>query len=184
MGKYTFQGIKPLVTAALDFKSLFGDGLFRGDEMVLYTEAAMMGVKNYPVFYENRMDRLAMMAGFTFPTFGLLDDLTFEIERFPSKFINGYLTATEGHIPLPDYNYNPLMGYDPDDWSKDDLKWSLFLRKNIMKGFSLQAQAANDHLRGRRHTRIVTETSVLVGESNPLSSDGHWYYYLKLQAAI
>ena len=75
-------------------------------------------------------------------TRGLLDDLTFEVEHLSSKYINGYLTATEGKLPLPDYNYNPLKGYDPDDWSRDNLKWSLFLRKNIMQGFSLQAQAA------------------------------------------
>jgi hypothetical protein len=174
---YSFKGIKPLAMLALDFKTLFGGELFRGDEMVLYSEAVLMGVENRPIYYENRMDRLAVMLGLNIPTFGLLDVFNVEAERLTAKYINGYRTAREGSLPLPDYHYDQTKGYDPDDWSGDNIKWSVFLDKKIIEGFHIQAQAASDHLRGRRFTRVVSENSLLV-------DDSHWYYMVKLQASL
>lgn len=175
--KFSFKGIKPLALLALDFKTLFGGDLFRGDEMILYSEAVMMGVENRPIYYENRMDRLAVMLGLNIPTFGLLDNLNVEVERLTAKYINGYRTAREGSLPLPDYHYDQTKGYDPDDWSGDDFKWSVFLDRKIIEGFHIQAQFASDHLRGRRFTRVVSENSLLV-------DDSHWYYMVKLQASL
>jgi hypothetical protein len=176
-GKFTFKGIKPLAMLSLDFKPLFGVGLFSGDEMVLYSEAVLMGWKNYPVYYDNRMNRLAFMAGLNIPTFGLLDVFNVEVERWAEEFVNGYRNAREGSLPIPDYNYDQINGYVPDDLHKDDLKWSVFLSRKIMSGLSIQAQVASDHLRGRRFTRVVSENSLLV-------DDSHWYYFIKLQASL
>jgi len=177
MKKFTFKGIKPMGYFSLDFKSLFGNDFFRGDEMVLYAEGVLMGYANQPIYYENRMDRLALMAGFYIPTFGLLDYFNVEVERLTAKHINGYRNAMEGGIPLPDYNYDPIGGYDPDDWKGDDLKWSVFLGRKILDGFQLQAQIASDHFRGRRYTRTVSENSLMVDSDN-------WYYMIKMQASL
>ncbi|MDB5106023.1 MAG: hypothetical protein JWP91_3712 [Fibrobacteres bacterium] len=177
LNKFSFKGIKPLAMVALDFKSLFGEGLFRNDEMTLYTEAALMGWENRPIYYEKRMDRVVAMVGFNFPTFGLLDNLNMEVERCTSPFVNGYRNAREGNIPLPDYNYDQITGYDPEDWHGDDLKWSVYLGRNIMDGFQVQAQAASDHLRGRRYTRVVSENSLLVDRPD-------WYYAIKLVVSL
>jgi hypothetical protein len=117
------------------------------------------------------------MAGVNIPTFGLLDNFNVEVERWTAPYVNGYRTAREGNLPLPDYAYSPVIGYDPKDWSSDDLKWSVFLSRKIIDGFQLQAQAASDHLRGRRFTRVVSENSLLVDRSN-------WYYAIKLQASL
>lgn len=173
----TFKGIKPLAMLAFDFKSLFGGEIFRNDEMILYTEAVLMGWKNQPIYYENRMDRLVMMAGINLPTFGLLDNLNLEVERWTSPYANGYTNAREGNVPLPDFSYSPLTGYDPKDWKDDNFKWSIFLNRRIIDGFYLQAQAASDHLRGRRSNRVVSENSLLVDKSN-------WYYAFRLQASL
>ncbi len=175
--KHSFKGIKPMALASLDFKALFGGDLFHGDEMVLYSEAILMGWEDRPIYYENRMDRLAVMLGFNIPTFGLLDNFNVEVERLTAKYVNGYRTAREGRLPLPDYFYYEIDGYDPDDWSADDIKWSVFLSKQLIEGFSLQAQIASDHLRGRRFTRVVSENSILV-------DDSHWYYAIKLQTNL
>lgn len=175
--KYSFKGIKPVALLALDFKSLFGGDLFRGDEMVLYSEAVLMGFENRPIYYENRMDRLALMVGLNLPTFGLLDNFNVEAERLTARYANGYRIAREGALPLPDYDYDQVKGYDPDDWTSDDIKWSVFLSRKIIDGFSVQAQVASDHLRGRRFTRVVSENSILL-------DDSHWYYMIKLQASL
>lgn len=174
---YTFRGVKPLAMLSLDFKALFGGDVFRNDEMVLYSEATVMGWANQPVYYEDRMDRLVYMAGFNVPTFGLLDNLNVEVERCTDPYVNGYRNASEGNIPLPDYNYDQINGYDPADWKGDDFKWSVYLGKTILDGFQVQAQAASDHLRGRRYTRVVSENSLLVDKPD-------WYYAIKLVASL
>jgi hypothetical protein len=165
-----------MVMLSLDFKALLGDDLFRNEEMVLYSEAVLMGWSDQPIYYENRMDRLALMLGFNIPTFGLLDHFNVEVERCTSPYINGYRTAREGSMPWPDYTYF-FQGYDPNDWSADDIKWSIFLGKEILEGFRIQAQVANDHLRGRRNNRVVSENSLLF-------EDSHWYYAIKMQASL
>jgi hypothetical protein len=177
MEKYTFKGIKPVAMASLDFKSLFGDGIFRNDEMVLYAEAVLMGWKNQPIYYDDRMDRFAVMLGLNIPTFGILDQLNVEVERWTLPYANGYRTAREGTLPLPDYAYDQINGYAPEDWTGDDFKWSVFASRKIMDGFQIQAQAASDHLRGRRYTRVVSENSLLLDTP-------HWYYAIKLQASL
>ena len=141
MEKFTFKGIKPLAMAALDFKALFGNGIFRNDELILYSEAVLMGWKNQPIYYDDRMDRVAVMLGLNIPTFGLLDQLNVEVERWTAPYANGYRTAREGALPLPDYNYDQISGYDPEDWSGDDIKWSVFLSRKLLDGFQVQAQA-------------------------------------------
>ena len=177
LNKYSFKGIKPLAMLSLDFKALFGSESFHGEEMVLYSEAVLMGFENRPIYYENRMERLAVMVGLNLPTFGLLDNFNIELERLTARYVNGYRIAREGNLPLPDYNYDQVKGYDPDDWSGDDIKWSVFLNRKIIEGFNIQAQIASDHLRGRRFTRVVSENSILVDDSN-------WYYMVKLQASL
>ena len=177
MEKYTFKGIKPVAMLSLDFKSLFGGDNFHGDELLLYSEAVLMGVQNYPIYYENRMDRLAVMVGLNLPTFGWLESFNIEAERLTSKYVNGYRIAREANLPLPDFNYTQLDGYDPKDWSNDDIKWSLFLNRKLIDGVNVQAQIANDHLRGRRYTRVVTENPLLINKA-------HWYYMIKLQASL
>jgi hypothetical protein len=99
------------------------------------------------------------------------------MERCTSPYINGYRNARDGNIPLPDYNYDQINGYAPEDWKDDDIKWSVFLGRKVIDGFQVQAQAASDHLRGRRYTRVVSENSLLVDKS-------HWYYAIKLVASL
>ncbi|MBF0433286.1 MAG: hypothetical protein HQK83_18550 [Fibrobacteria bacterium] len=177
MEKFTFQGIKPVLTASIDFGAIIGSDIIRKDEFVLYTEGVLMGIKDYPIFYEKASERIAWMAGINIPTFGLLTTLNAEVEYYPSPYVNGYRTAREGKRPHPDFDYKKIDGYNPDDWTSDDLKWSIFLDREITKGVAFQAQIASDHLRGRRGSRVVSENSILVDES-------HWYYMAKIDISL
>ncbi len=174
---YSFKGINALLFASLNFNSILGMESEDVGNFNIYSEAVLMGVENKPIYYENRMERLAVMFGLNLPTFGLLNDLNFEVEYFPSKFVNGYREAKYSQTPTPDFSYNTLEGYDPEDWKNDDLKWSVYLSRKIMDGLTFETQIASDHLRGRRGNRVVTEQSILVDKN-------HWYYMFKLQAAF
>ncbi len=178
MESYTFKAVVPMVHASIDFGQLIGSSLFKKDDFLLYGESILLGVINQPIYYERRMDRLAMMAGLNIPTFGILNMLNIEAEYFPSKYVNGYATAAEAHMPLPDYIYDKTtLSYDVGDWKKDDWKWSVFIEKKLGKAISLQSQIASDHLRGRQTTRIVTPQSILIDKD-------HWYYMFKFVASI
>jgi hypothetical protein len=67
---YTFRGTKLMGRFSLDFKALFGDlnGFFGTEDLKLYGEAALLGVKNYPGWYSKRGERIPMMAGINWPT--------------------------------------------------------------------------------------------------------------------
>jgi hypothetical protein len=67
---YTFKGTKLMGRFSLDFKEFFGGGapFFGKEDLKLYSEAAILGVKNYKGWYENRSERIPVMAGFNWPT--------------------------------------------------------------------------------------------------------------------
>jgi hypothetical protein len=71
---YTFRGAKLMGRFNLDFKALLGDmnGFFGAEDLKLYGEVALLGVKNYPGWYNKRGERIPMMAGFNWPTNQLL----------------------------------------------------------------------------------------------------------------
>ena len=81
----TSKAIRLMGRINFDFKPLFGlEGAMSERDFKLYFEAILMGVENQPVFYEDRSQRFAWMAGFHFPTFGLLDVLAIEAEYWPN----------------------------------------------------------------------------------------------------
>jgi hypothetical protein len=139
---YTFAGQKAMVRASASFGKLLG-GPFAPHELKLYGEAIVLGLKDYPTFYETLSDRIVYMAGVNLPTFGLLDMLSVEYEYAP----NPYENSTEG--PFINKSVTPFV----PDWGSykqfkdDDVKWTVYARKNVYDGFSLNLQVANDHIR-------------------------------------
>jgi hypothetical protein len=70
---YSFKGTKLMGRATLDLKAgletLTGPLSFFGKEdLKVYGEAALLGVKNYPGWYENRKERIPAMFGMNWPT--------------------------------------------------------------------------------------------------------------------
>jgi hypothetical protein len=67
---YTFRGTKLMGRFSLDFKALTGDlnGFLGTEDLKLYGEAAVLGVKNYPGWFSDVKERIPMMAGINWPT--------------------------------------------------------------------------------------------------------------------
>ncbi len=175
LNRYSHQGIKLMGRAALDLKALFPSDLFAKDDMRLYAEVAVLGVKNYPYYYENIVERMPLMVGFNFPTFGLLDIFSVQMEHYRSKFednmYNFYLDA------LPIWS---IPDSDPAKFvpvTKDDLKWSVYMKKSITAGLSLYGQFASDHF---RYKTFEPRDSYLPVTQTP----GEWYYLFRLEFAI
>lgn len=88
---YTHRGIKVMGLFNLDIRKLLGDPEILGEkDLLLYGEAALIGVKNYGTIYAKRGERVPFMLGFNLPAFGLLDFLSLEVERYPARYRADY----------------------------------------------------------------------------------------------
>lgn len=135
----SLAGTKLMGRLRLDPKAWFGSpGIFGPDEMVLYTEAAILGLKDYPLFYDDILRRIPVMVGFNLPTFKAFN-LSVEAEYYASKNSSDNLPAQSGSwLPSGTTNPNP---------ARDDWKWSVNASKVVLGHIFLGAQVANDHLR-------------------------------------
>ncbi len=138
-GYYTFSGIKLMARVSFDIKGLVPMDFLGKEDLKLYGEVAILGLKNYPGYYDDISQRIPVMLGFNVPAFKLIDLLKLELEYQGTRYPNG-ITQTYylPYCPLPD---NPIMG-NP----RTMLKWSIYANKKIGSHLSLIGQIANDHL--------------------------------------
>ncbi len=88
---YSHKGIKVMGDFSLDIKRLLGiTEPFGEKDMILYGEGAIIGTKNYGTIYSKMSERMPLMIGFNFPTFGFLDFLSLEVERYTAKYRQDY----------------------------------------------------------------------------------------------
>jgi hypothetical protein len=184
---YKATSITPVVYFSFDPKPILNMEIFGAKDLVLYGEAAILGVENQPVLYEKMSERVILMAGLNLPTFKILDILSFEIENFGSR-IPGSSQYSQRDIPKRHGILQPVPqpsiyaaqlsnGYSPDDWTKDDVKWSLLAQRRILNGLTATVQVASDHSRGwiypsgRRYWELFREPN-------------DWYWMFKLTASI
>jgi hypothetical protein len=182
------SSITPVLTASFDPKPLLGMDIFGAKDLVVYGEAALLGVQNQPILYEKASERTIAMIGFNVPTFKFLDVLNVEVEHNSSIYPNsnqynqrdigrkGSSFAAPAQPTI--YASNLEAGYDPADWNKDNLKWSVLAQREIIKGISVTSQIASDNARGfvypsgRRYWALFREPGK------------DWYWMLKFTAKI
>jgi hypothetical protein len=168
---YTFEGIKTMGRVSFDGGMLMG---LPAGQLRAYSEVALLGVENQPYFYEDRLARMPVMFGINVPTFGFLDRLTFEAEYLATAFPNSNVTVLQSQLPIPT---SDPYGYDPDDRQFDEWKWTVYARRKIIDGVTLNAQAASDHL------RHVNYSGIPAGQTaTPTASD--WYYVVRVEFGI
>ena len=182
---YTQSGTLLMAGISLDPKRVFPAGVFGPNDLKIFAEAALLGVKDYPIFYEDRMRRIPIMAGFNVPAFRLLDVLSVQVEYFNSPWINSYEESTSRNHATPatprgnDKLYSELEYNDVAD--KDNFSWSVLARKEVVKGLSISAQFARDHIRS------VSEASWAGPGTDPnelLRVSEDWYWMLQFSFGI
>jgi hypothetical protein len=176
---------------AFDPKPLFGlEEIMSPNDLVLYGEAAVIGFKNYPVYYRNTSERTPMTVGFYLPTFRALDYLTVEMEYFKNPHMNSDVLSALFRSPQPK-SPNGQSGEIPDiadpvhdrgvdqnnvNHTSDDIKWTVTGQKSFGV-WSLAGQLGNDHFRpltgGFRPS--LTEAAT--------TSDA-WYYMVRLMVNL
>jgi hypothetical protein len=172
----TFSGTKLMARVAIDPKKLFSSELFGSEDLKIYGEIALLGVKNYPVWYERRVERMPVMFGFNFPAFKILDVLSLEVEYLKSPYANSTENIWDKRSPIPYMGTSIPRSPEDDTYvngSKDDWKWSIYLSKTFMEKFRISSQFANDHL---------SRSSLATGASyeDVTQTPEDWYWRLRV----
>ena len=170
----SLSGTKLMARFSLDPKKLLGlNGIggrsFGKSDLVLYGEAAVLGLTDYPKYYDDILRRIPVMVGINFPMLGYLDHLSLEVEYYASKNFSdiNYTGQSGAWLPLTDF---PA---DIADKKRDDWKWSVNASKVIFGNLQLSGQVASDHLRpgGSNHNPNGFEA---------MSTPKDWYWTAKL----
>jgi hypothetical protein len=142
---YTFRAIKLMGRLTLDPKTLLNTPFFGPEDGKIYGEIAVLGLQNYGYFYNDLSKRIPWMVGFNLPAFKILDVWSIEFENYKFPFKTSYYENFEfNSIPLP--GDSPKQ-WDPSKYTHDDWKWSVYLKKKVIPGFSITLQFARDHRR-------------------------------------
>lgn len=162
----SLSGIKLMGRLRLDPKAWFGlrAGPLGKNDLVIYAELAVLGTKDYPVYYDDILRRIPVMAGFNLPLFGWFE-ASLEIQYYASKYAGDDLGAQNGvWLPTLDRSIDP---------KRDDWKWSLSASKAFRGHIALMGQIANDDLRlGGYHYEPTGKEA--------MRTPADWYWTAKL----
>jgi hypothetical protein len=116
--RYTFAGTKLMARAALNLGALFDSPFIGPEGLKLYTEVALLGVKDYPYFYAKKIQRMPIMLGLNLPTFGFFDMLSVEYEYRQWGFPNSTADVQDNFEPV--YTIPSVLDstFDGTTWTK------------------------------------------------------------------
>lgn len=182
---YTFQGTKLVARASFNLQSVLNSDLLHPQDLKFYSEIAVLGVKDYPIYYTNIAKRMPMMVGMNLPTFKLVDMMSFELEYYDSDFPNSLEEVYERTSAVPGtiggvgtqlrQNYVDSVGSQRK--LRDKVKWSFWLQKDIAAGLGLTFQVASDHFRPMNFNLKPSYEPI-----TPTWND--WYYMFRIGFGI
>ncbi len=168
---YSFQGTKVMARIAFDPKVLLPFHVFGKNDLRLYSEAAIIGLKDYPVYYNELWRRIPVMVGFDLPAFRTMDVLSIELEWYKWNWPNSYTNSLfNGQVPEPDV----VPGYNS---KQNEFKWSVYAKKHLGKTFSIIGQVAYDHL--QLESNAFMQFGSYFGDA--MHKHGDWAWVLKTQ---
>jgi hypothetical protein len=181
---YTYTGAKLMSRFCFDVKKLVPMGIFGDEDLKLYAELAVLGVKNYGTYYDNITERMPLTMGFNFPAFKYLDLFAIEAEYYSSPYFNDNTTqlyAIERYMPATPYviydQADDPSGHGKVSTVAHHWKWSVFLMKRFGGNFQIVAQAARDHSRFQDPMNRIPYVSyngdVTIGADD-------WYFLIRL----
>lgn len=115
---YTHQGTKLMGMASLDLQKVFGMELANPDDMRLYTELAVIGVKDYGPAYDDITKRIPVVVGFNIPTGGFLNHLSLEVEYYGAQYRSDLVRVGNNNV-VADWTLqdHPIPSAKPADYS-------------------------------------------------------------------
>ncbi len=166
----SMSGTKLMARFRIDFRTLLGlSAPFGKQDWLFYGEAAILGLTDYPKYYDDIRQRIPVMVGLNLPAFGKLDKFCLEVEWYGSKNYPDYVKAETNASWVPRV---PGTGVDN---ARNDWKWSLYASRVLMGHLRVAAQVANDHL-------VIPAPPAASDPdwAEALTTPRDWYWMLKL----
>jgi hypothetical protein len=151
---YSFNSVKLMGRLAFDPKPLIGIDILGPGDLILYSEAAVLGVENRGIIYNDIMDRIPVMAGFNIPAFRIVDTVSVEAEWYGNPYRNSNRAVVQSNVPVFDNAPVDEQLADSLHLTEDNIKWSVTLTKTLAERISLAFQVANDHTKVNRWNRL------------------------------
>jgi hypothetical protein len=163
---YSYAGTKLMLRCAFDPKKFIPWDGFGENDLRLYAEAAALGLKDYPPYYEKIGNRIPVMVGFNVPALKVLDVLAVEVEWFDTPCPNSFYQVAYFGTPLP----------ATGQYIRQDMfRWSVYARKKAGPMFAFIGQVAHDHL-------IPTYMKIDNPETyDVLPEPDHWWWIAKTE---
>ncbi len=132
MGFYTRTATQIMVRAAFNLQGILGLKSWGKKDWRVYGEAALLGIANQPIYYDDRFRRCAFMTGINLPSFGWLDRFEIAAEWHQPHFSNSDYYRSVYGFP---FNSSAPFKDPPEYW-----KESVFISKSIFHWLSIQGQ--------------------------------------------
>ncbi len=182
---FSFRGTKLMGRFSIDPKNIFGSpSLFGDQDLKIYGEAALLGVKNYdaamssPIWYNSILERIPVMLGINLPAFKVLDALSVEGEWWGNRYPNSMEGIIREGLPLPFQTSVKSIAEDSTTYKQDNLKWSVYGARTFAKHYRLSFQVASDHMRTFAWDWYRQDWE------EALKGPKKWYYVLKFGVLI
>lgn len=184
---YSFAGTKLMTRICFNIKKFVPMNIFGNEDLKIYGECAVLGVKDYDTCYNNIWERMPVMFGFNIPAFKLLDVLSLEAEYYTNPYFNNnqnqLYSAADNYMPAIPWP-NGDQETDPNNYghgltNKVDhhWKWSVFAKKSLCSNIQIVAQAARDHSRFQdpmyRQPYYTYNGDVTIAKSD-------WYFQMRV----
>jgi hypothetical protein len=170
---YTFQAVKPMGRINIDPKQIWGyqGQIFGQEDLKLYGEACIIGLQNYPYYYDNLSERMPIMLGFNVPTFKILDVLNIEVQHYSSRLPTSNLNQTQPINPVYCIAV-PAGGVIYDNVAPVlQWKWSVYVKKTLVPRVAAILECAHDHYRLN-----YPDGNPVFSESLPDQGDWRWVF--------
>ena len=162
----------------LDFKRYINIAFFKPQDLKLYSEVSLLGVRNFPIHYSDPINRLPIMFGFNIPT-GFFDVFAVQFEYLKNPYLNNIYNLAALNYSIPYYSNDSLISDNDflDLGTKDNWKWSVYINKSLGEFMNFKLQVAKDHL-------FVPDRSFFFGPqlgTNDLTvTEDQWHWEVKL----
>jgi hypothetical protein len=184
---YTFQGVKVMGRVSIDPLKYYQLESVEEGAGKIYAEVSLLGVKDYPFYYEKKSERMPVMFGVNIPTFKILDRLSFEVEHYKSPFANSIKTEFGKVYPIWDLPIDAKRDInkpDPGKFLDSSMQvkgrewfWSVYAEKKIVSGFSVLGQLAHDHTRAMNYMANATYQPFIQDNKD-------WYWAIRVEFSI
>jgi hypothetical protein len=184
--RWTSKGIKIMGRATLNLGSLLPESIRGPEDLKIFGEVAMLGVKNQPLYYEKPEERMPIMAGINLPTGKILDLFALQLEYYksPQNDINYFNTQS---FPIwktaflkdsTDHYVTDAAGMIiPVANHRDDIKWSIYIKKSLGKIMTSYLQIGSDHFR-------LTDADYKAVSVPLTTKPKDWYYLFRLEFSL